>query len=161
MKYRCPIVFDSFHYFAEGKVNQAEDVAPLLQKFKELAVRGRIPVYLLHHSSDKDSHNTYLGSTLIRAVLDAGHSIKAKKDAADPDVLNIVITSMKTRRTGDFRLALKVNWRTGTYEEYQSPDVALRKQLERIRERYPDISEREIAKKLGITRWKLRTLLGK
>jgi len=160
-KYRCPIVFDPFHYFAEGKVNQAEDVAPVLQKFKELAVRGRIPVYVLHHSSDKDPKNTYIGSTLIRAILDAGHFIKAKKDRANPDVRYITISSLKARRTGDFTLALKANWRTGEYEEWQSPNLALRKKLERILEQFPDISERDAAKKLGVSRWKLRALLGK
>lgn len=160
-KYRCPMVFDSLQYFTDGKINNPEDVAPVLQKFKLLAAQWRIPIYVLHHSSDKDPRNIYLGSTLIRATLDAGHFIVAKKDPTDRDLRYITLTSIKSRRGGDITLAVQINWRTGEYEEWQSPIEGLRKKLEAILERNPKISERKLEAKLGVSRWKIRKLLGK
>lgn len=158
-RHRCPITFDPLSYFTDGKLNRPEDVVPVVQKFKELASRYRIPVILSHHSSDKDEANQYLGSTLIRSVLDAGHFVELTTDPENEDRQHITLSSMKARRTNRITFGIEVDWEQGTYEPWTSQrEKDAQKALEMAK---AGLTERRIAAKLGKSRKYVRRLLGR
>jgi RecA-family ATPase len=85
-KYRPVFIFDPLREFFsgadKGETNIEAALLPTLRAAKQIAHRCGVPIILVHHSSDKDSRNTYLHSIHIRGAIDAGYFVKEKK--ADP-----------------------------------------------------------------------------
>jgi len=119
----------------------------------------QLPVIVLHHSSDKDDRNTYLGSTLIRAVIDTGYFVEAKEDINNEDIRYIELSNLKGRRGTKANLSIKVDWKEGTYErEAYAPKEGVLEKYRELNKKHPGVSQRDAAKKLHVDRQIIRTL---
>jgi hypothetical protein len=122
-----------------------------------------VPIVVIHHSSDKEERNTYLGSTFIRASLDAGYFVETTKDPRDDDRHLVELYSIKGRRGGAPTLAMQLDFSTGRYWKVDSPHDEQKREpmqiiAELIRQHPSWVKERLIAKS-GLPRHKARKLL--
>jgi hypothetical protein len=157
------LVFDSLAFQTSGKVIKAEDIVPILFEFKRLAAKTGVPIIVIHHSSDKDDRNTYLGSTLIRASLDAGYFVETTKDPTDDDRHLVELFSIKGRRGGGPALAMQLDFEEGAYWKVDSPHEEEKREpmqilAEVIRE-HPNSSKETVLAKSHLPRHKARKLL--
>ena len=157
------LVFDSLAFQTSGKVIKAEDIVPILFEFKRLAARTGVPIIAIHHSSDKDDRNTYLGSTFIRASLDAGYFVETTKDPTDDDRQLVELYSIKGRRGGGPALAMQLDFSTGEYYKVDSPHEEEKREpmqiLAEVIRKHPNSSKERVLEKSRLPRHKARKLL--
>jgi hypothetical protein len=157
------LVFDSLAFQTSGKVIKAEDIVPILYELKRLAARTGVPIIVIHHSSDKDDRNTYLGSTFIRASLDAGYFVETTKDPTDDDRHLVELFSIKGRRGGRPTLAIQLDFEEGAYWKVDSPHEEEKhepmKVLADVIRKHPNSSKKTVLEKSHLPRHKARKLL--
>ncbi len=157
------LIFDSLAFLTGGKVMKSEDVVPILYELRTLAARTGVAIVVIHHSSDKEVRNQYLGSTFIRAALDAAYFVQTTKNPLNEDRQLVELQSIKSRRGSSPSLAMEVDFSSGTYEKVVSPHEQVKQEpmrilAELIRKR-PDSTKERIIAKSGLGRHKARTLL--
>ncbi len=157
------LVFDSLAFQTSGKVIKAEDIVPILFEFKRLAAKTGVPIIVIHHSSDKDDRNTYLGSTFIRASLDAGYFVDTTKDPTDDDRHLVELFSIKGRRGGGPTLAMRLDFEEGTYWKVDSPHEEEKREpmqiLAEVIRKHPKSPKETVLEKSHLPRHKARKLL--
>jgi hypothetical protein len=157
------LVFDSLAFQTSGKVIKAEDIVPILFEFKRLAAKTGVPIIAIHHSSDKDDRNTYLGSTFIRASLDAGYFVETTKDPTDDDRHLVELFSIKGRRGGGPTLAMRLDFEEGEYWKVESPHEEEKREpmqlLVEVIRKHPHASKEIVLAKSHLPRHKARKLL--
>jgi hypothetical protein len=157
------LVFDSLAFQTSGKVIKAEDIVPILYEFKRLSAKTGVPVIAIHHSSDKDDRNTYLGSTFIRASLDAGYFVETTKDPRNGDRQLVEFYSIKGRRGGMPELSMQLDFADGTYWKVRSTHEEAKREpmqiLADVIESNPQIVKEELIARSKLPRHKARKLL--
>jgi len=157
------LVFDSLAFQTSGRVIKAEDIVPILFEFKRLAAKTGIPIVVIHHASDKDGRNTYLGSTLIRASLDAGYFVETTKDPTDNDRQLVELYSIKGRRGGGPTLAMQLDFEDGDYWKVDSPHEEEKREpmqiLADVIRKHPNCPKEKVLEKSHLPRHKARQLL--
>ena len=159
----CVLVFDSLAFQTSGKVIKAEDIVPILFEFKRLAAETGVPIIAIHHSSDKDDRNTYLGSTFIRASLDAGYFVETTKDPTNDDRHLVELYSIKGRRGGGPTLAMQLDFEEGAYWKVESPHEEEKREpmeiLAEVIRKHPNSPKETVLAKSHPPRHKARKLL--
>jgi hypothetical protein len=157
------LVFDSLAFQTSGKVIKAEDIVPILYELKRLSAKTGVPVIAIHHSSDKDDRNTYLGSTFIRASLDAGYFVETTKDPRNGDRQLVEFYSIKGRRGGMPELSMQLDFADGTYLKVHSTHEEAKREpmqiLADVIENNPRMVKEQLIAKSGLPRHKARKLL--
>jgi hypothetical protein len=157
------LVFDSLAFQTSGKVIKAEDIVPILFEFKRLAAKTGVPIIAIHHSSDKDDRNTYLGSTFIRASLDAGYFVETTKDPRNSDRQLVEFYSIKGRRGGMPELSMQLDFSDGSYRRVNSTREEEKREPMQILadtiQNHPRMVKEELIAKSGLPRHKARKLL--
>jgi len=157
------LVFDSLAFQTSGKVMKAEDIVPILYDLKRLSAKTGIPIVAIHHSSDKDDRNTYLGSTFIRASLDAGYFVETTKDPRDVDRQLVEFYSIKGRRGGLPTLSMQLDFGNGSYRKVRSTHEEAKREpmeiLANVIKAHPRIVKEELIAKSKLPRHKARQLL--
>lgn len=157
------LVFDSLAFQTNGKVVKAEDIVPILYELKRLAAKTGVPIIAIHHSSDKEERNTYLGSTFIRASLDAGYFVETTKDPRNGDRQLVEFYSIKGRRGGMPELSMQLDFSEGSYTKVRSThEEAKREPMQMLADaiqKHPRMVKEELIAQSGLPRHKARKLL--
>jgi hypothetical protein len=157
------LVFDSLGFQTSGKVIKAEDIVPILYEMKKLSAMTGVPIIAIHHSSDKEERNTYLGSTFIRASLDAGYFVETTKDPRNADRQLVEFYSIKGRRGGLPGMSMQLDFSDGSYWKVASTHTEAKREpmqmLANAIEKHPLLVKEDLIAKSGLSRHKARKLL--
>lgn len=163
-QYKPLIIFDSFVAFHTGSEQDADETRKYMDGFRRLAGIGAT-VIVIHHTGKGENTKEYRGSSDIKASLDVGYTLVAKKSLLQLLILKPfksregVLESLYITLEGDkLVLAADRNW--GPIEEAIRQNPAANQG--RIIELLPDIPEYTIRRILdsGVRSGKLRVEKG-
>lgn len=177
-KYEPLMIFDSLRRFHSGDENSATDMNAVFEECRKLTTLGATVIILVNLG--KDEKKGPRGSSDIGDAVDMLHEVKARKDKYHPNRKLVYLTTQKDREEGKegkqvilwpqrivcgkwemFRFRRVERAQIDPKERLRKENENLRKKLEDIRQDNPNISERDLAEKLEVSRHQARKLLGK